>query len=214
MRILLVIVPMLVAACRVAPHPVPRTASNAAVPAPPEPAPAATHPFGANGETERRIRAQQQYIEALMSQNDALAARLCAPDPAAGADAVKPDAAGRSEAPAPPRQRREETMHAPNADGMIDLTLDAPMSPGQSVNPFSVRTVPADSAREITIRIGGVIIGTVSCAVINDRLLAVGESLESLIIDRIEPDAVILRRESQRLRLPVSGKAVRVRMPL
>ena len=51
-------------------------------------------------------------------------------------------------------------------------------------------------------------------AVINDRLMEAGETIESLTVERIEPDAVVCRYEDKWLRLPVAEKPVRVRMAL
>jgi hypothetical protein len=47
-----------------------------------------------------------------------------------------------------------------------------------------------------------------------DRLVQAGETIESLAVERIEPDAVLLRHSGRLLRLPVTEKATRVRLPL
>ncbi len=167
------------------------------------------------------MRQQAQYIEALISQNEALAARLHAapetpsyPSPVARA-LMKPlsPPAGVAEAPAP--KPVEPPMLTPNADGIIDLAaaLVTP-KPDEPVNPFSVRSVPAGSVREVTLQVGGIVAGPVTCAVINDRLVQTGDTIESLAIERIDSDAVVLKHGTQRLRLPVGGKNLRVRLPI
>ena len=103
----------------------------------------------------------------------------------------------------------------PNADGVIDLAaVTADTKPGEPVNPFAVRTMSAESVREVTLHVSGILAGAVPCAIINDRPVQAGETVESLLLERIEPDAVWLRFAGRRLRLPASEKPVRVRLPL
>jgi type II secretory pathway component PulC len=68
--------------------------------------------------------------------------------------------------------------------------------------------------REVSLQVGGIAAGPMACAVINDRLVQVGEIIESLAVERIEPDAVLLRHSGKLLRLPVAEKPTRVRLPL
>ena len=82
------------------------------------------------------------------------------------------------------------------------------------MNPFTVRTVPPEAMREVTLHVGGIVAGPIPCAVVNDRLVQVGELIESLAVERIEADAVLLRHSGRLLRLPVSEKSTRVRLPL
>jgi hypothetical protein len=182
------------------------------------PAPAATAAL------EQKLRQQTQVIEALISQNEALATRLAQAGgtaaPALGASAAPP--AGGAilppvssppvSPPTPPGAG--EPMLTPNADGVIDLAAASTPTTGAPVNPFTVRTQPGDGSREVTLRIGGVVAGPTPCAVINDRLLQSGDVIESLAIEHIEPDAVVLRRDGLRMRLRVSDQAVHLRMPL
>ncbi len=108
-----------------------------------------------------------------------------------------------------------EPTLTPNADNVIDLVA-AVMSEksGEPANPFTVRTVPPEAMREVSLQIGGIVVGPLACAVINDRLVQVGEIVESLAVERIAPDAVWLRHSGKLLRLPVAEKATRVRLPL
>lgn len=168
---------------------------------------------------EQRIRQQAQYIEALISQNDALTAKVTA---AIGATPPPPTVIPLPPPPAPlPRPAQvplpppSEPTLTPNADNVIDLVaFVAAEKPGEPVNPFTVRTVPPEAMREVTVQVGGIVAGPMACAVINDRLVQVGEIIESLAVERIEVDAVLLRHSGRLLRLPVAEKATRVRLPL
>jgi hypothetical protein len=86
--------------------------------------------------------------------------------------------------------------------------------PGEPVNPFTVRTVPPEAMREVSVHVGGIVAGPAACAVVNDRLVQAGETIESLAVERIEPDAVLLRHSGRLLRLPVTEQPTRVRLPL
>jgi type II secretory pathway component PulC len=116
--------------------------------------------------------------------------------------------------PLSPALPPEPTL-TPNADNVIDLVaFVVSEKPGEPVNPFTVRTVPPEAMREVTLHVGGIVAGPMACAVINDRLVQVGEIIESLAVERIEPDAVLLRHSGRLLRLPVAEKSTRVRLPL
>ena len=107
------------------------------------------------------------------------------------------------------------TWLAPNAEGVIDLVAASLRDqPGEPVNPFAVRNGSAEAGREVALQVSGIMSGTVPCAVINGRLVQTGESVESLTVERIEPDTVWLQYAGQRLRLPVSEQPARVRLPL
>lgn len=201
MKYLLFFAGMLLAGCQTAL--LPPAEPRPIVAAPPSPTPAEPDRI-----LERKLRQQAQVIEALISQNDALAARL-------GQTPRKVEATSRATLAVVPASEpaKSEPYLSPNADGVIDLTATN-ADKGEDVNPFAVRKVPADATREVALHVGGIIAGPTKCAVINDRLVQAGEAIESLTVERIEPDAVYLRREGQRLRLPVSGSTVRVRMAL
>ena len=183
------------------------------------PSPTVMPPPPASAGLEQRIRQQAQYIEALISQNDALTAKLTAGN---GATPPPPTVIPLPPTPAPlPRPAQvpppppSEPTLAPNADNVIDLVaFVVAEKPGEPVNPFTVRTVPPDAMREVTLHVGGIVAGPMACAVINDRLVQVGEIIESLAVERIEVDAVLLRHSGRLLRLPVAEKSTRVRLPL
>lgn len=123
----------------------------------------------------------------------------------------------RPVATASPRTTQLSTEPAilPNADGLIDLVaLLTPLREGDEVNPFAVRTLPPDAVREITLHVRGVIHGASPCALINHRAVLPGESTESLNLTAVESDAVLIRHAGRLLRLPVSEKPVRIRLPL
>jgi hypothetical protein len=49
---------------------------------------------------------------------------------------------------------------------------------------------------------------------VNGRPIQAGDTVESLFVVRVEPDAVLLRHEEQLIRLPVSAKPARLRVAL
>ena len=178
----------------------------------------ATMPAPASAGLEQKIRQQAQYIEALISQNDALTAKLAATNGATPPPTtVIPLPADPAPVPlsSPMSPPPPEATLTPNADNVIDLVaVIVAEKPGEPVNPFMVRTVPPEAMREVTLHVGGIVAGPIACAVINDRLVQVGDVIESLAIERIEPDAVLLRHSGRLLRLPVTEKLTRVRLPL
>ncbi|MST93698.1 MAG: hypothetical protein EXS33_00230 [Pedosphaera sp.] len=188
----------------------------------PNPRPVTTMPLAPlNPALELKIRQQAQYIEALLSQNDALAAKFIASPATPAGPAVAVMAPEPSPPPNPPpvpppaQAASVEPTLMPNADGVIDLAaVTADTKPGEPVNPFAVRIASAESVREVTLHVSGILAGAVPCAIINDRPVQAGETVESLLLERIEPDAVWLRFAGHRLRLPASEKPARVRLPL
>lgn len=207
------------AGCQSSPPPIALPAPAKAMP-PFRPVPSlpVVVPASASTGLDLKIRQQAQYIEALISQNDALAAKLAAtntatPPPTAVTPPPPEPASLPRPAPVPPPPAEPTLM--PNADNVIDLAaFVVTAKPGEPVNPFTVRAVPPESMREVTVHVGGIVAGPVACAIINDRLVQVGETVESLVVERIEADAVFLRHSGRLLRLPVSEKSARVRLPL
>lgn len=170
---------------------------------------------------EPRSRQQAQIIEALQSQNEALAAQLAALQTATESKPT-PVAAEPATAGAPPPVRavlpeapETDSALAPNAEGLIDLAGIGRAGPAdEPVNPFAVRTIPADQTREVTLRVGGIILGATPSALVNNRLVQAGDRIEAFSVERIETDAVLVRAGAHLLRLPVSTVAARVRLPL
>ena len=244
-------------------------------PSPPPPAQPAAAPAPASADLEQKIRQQAQYIEALISQNDALTAKLAAADMASASPAnvtplpppltpllsdapsseptplqsepaplqseptsLSPEPSPLSPEPKPlprpaalpppappllpaalppnlPPALPPEPTLTPNADNVIDLVaVVVAERPGEPVNPFTVRTVPPEATREVTLHVGGIISGPITCAVINDRLVQIGDTIESLAVERIDAGAVLLRHSGRLLRLPIAAKSIRVRLPL
>lgn len=207
-------------------------------PTPPEPvtpvpkaAPVAPPPTvaPASAELEHRLTRQSRLMAALIEQNDVLGEKLRLAEKAPAPTAVTPPPAGpTSGAPlplvptpvatpslvAPPVEPAPELpLHTPNADGLIDLT--ATTGPiGAAVNPFALRSGATETRREITLLVQGIAAGPNACALINERMCEPGDTVESLRVDRIEPDAVTLRGEAFRLRIPPTDQPVRVRLPL
>ena len=187
----------------------------------PEPVPVVTAPTAPVPTTlpyEQKIRQQAQFIEALLSQNDALTTRLATPvAPPPESKPVPVPAPGAAPAVANPvaTESAPESPLMPNAEGVSDLVaVSLAAKPGDTVNPFAVRVVPPESVREITVLVSGIVAGPKLCAVLNGRLVQAGDSVESLDVERVETDAILVRHSGRLLRLPVSEKPVRLRLPL
>lgn len=168
-----------------------------------------------------RSRQQAQLIEALINQNEALADRLAALQ---SASTVTP--AGPAPAPvalqatpaapaAGPGSAAPEPTIAPNAEGVIDLAaIEQADSAGEPVNPFALRAAAGDKTREVSLLVGGIILGKSPCAVVNERLVQAGDTIDGLTVERIEAGAVVVRAGAHRLRLPVSPAPTRVKLAL
>lgn len=174
---------------------------------------------------EKKLTHQAQLIEALMSQNDALTARLSAtpalppeaPKPVVSRPAVEPEPSRATTPPTPPAAiaapAEVATLVTPNADGLVDLTVTNSVD-ADAGNPFTVRRLASDPAREVTLHVAGIITGRTPSALINDRLMQAGDVVETLTVERIERDAVVLRHQNHLLRLPIAEKPARVRLAL
>lgn len=194
----------------VRPQPVPTVA-----PMPPA-RPAITPP-------DQKSRQQAQLIEALINQNEALMARLGA---LPAGEATAPTASEAVAVAAPlspvvptvasiPVPAAADPVITPNAEGIIDLSaIELTGNADEPVNPFAVRAAPGEKSREVSLLVGGIILGKTPCAMVNERLLQAGDSLEGFLVERIEAGAVILRLGAHRLRLPVSTTPARVKLPL
>lgn len=159
---------------------------------------------------------QRRHIEALIAQNEALANRVreleTQPKPAVIMPRETPPSAlvAPATVPTSPEPASEAAL-VPNAEGVLDLTA---VRAGDEANPFAVRTLPPESVREIALRVGGIVRGPSPCALINGRPVQAGDRVESLDVVRIEPAAVLLRHGAELLRLPLTEKPVRLRLPL
>ncbi len=172
-------------------------------------------------ELQEKALRQQQHIRALIAQNEALHGRVREletppPVPAEPVAADKTAAPPVAEAgPVHPADRPLSELTGvltPNADGVIDLAALATQS--EETNPFAVRSLPADAVREITLHLSGLIQGATPCALVNGRPVEPGETVETLTLVRIEPEAAVFRHGPHLLRLPVAEKPVRLRLAL
>lgn len=116
------------------------------------------------------------------------------------------------ETPSPPPLL--EPALAPNAEGIIDLALALPPAVAEGDNPFAVRRSGVAPTREVTLHVAGLVGGANPCALINERLVQVGEIIETLLVVQLEDRSVLLRAGDQLLRVPVSADGVRIRLPL
>lgn len=192
----------------VRPQPVPTVASM------PPARPASTPP-------DQKSRQQAQLIEALINQNEALTARLAALPAVPATTPTASDAVAAPPSPVVPTAASvpvpatADPAITPNAEGIIDLAaIELTGSADEPVNPFAVRTAPGEKSREMSLLVGGIILGKTPCAMVNERLLQAGDSLEGFMVERIEAGAVIIRFGAHRLRLPVSTTPARVKLSL
>ena len=175
---------------------------------------------------EQQVKQQRQTIEALVSQIDALTAKLQAAEVKFKTEIVAAKETPRAESlpvrvmpSAPvlpvivPPAVTPVAFVTPNADGVIDLTV-VTASSADLTNPFAVRHLPSDAVREITLRIGGIVGAPTPGALVNERLMLTGDAIESLTLERCEPDAAIFRSGDHQLRLPINAQPVRVRLAL
>ncbi len=210
-------------AAPVAPLPVPAPVAtvrpqpaSTTIPTTPPPRPILTMP-------EPKSRQQAQLIEALIDQNDALTARLAAlpPAPAAApavpapASVATPQPTAVPLTPIVPAPVATDSTITPNADGVIDLTaVEHTSAADEPINPFAVRATPSEKVREVSLLVGGIIMGAAPCAMVNERLVQAGDHLERFVVEQIDADAVIVRFGGHRLRLPVSTVPTRVKLTL
>ncbi|MBL9219054.1 MAG: hypothetical protein JNG82_11235 [Opitutaceae bacterium] len=202
MRTSLFLCLLALAGCQSAPQPVAPVSPPVAAPAPiPERADPAVR--------------QRRHIEALIAQNEALGSRVreleAQPKPVTASAPPSPVQASAMVPTAPLPEPVNEPALMPNAEGLLDLTA---VRIGDEANPFAVRTLPPESVREIALRVGGIVRGPSPCALINGRPVQAGDRIESLDVVRIEPAAVLLRHGAELLRLPLTEKPVRLRLPL
>ena len=203
---------LILAGCQSAPAVSPAASSPSVTP---EPIPVTPSGPPVPSQLERKVRQQAQYIDALLSQNSALAAKLAATPQPPAATAVTPPApvslSPVAGAPAAPSSVvAGEPALSPHADGIIDLTVAT--TTGEPVNPFVGRRGAGEGTREVLLHVAGIIAGPRACAVINERLAQAGDTVESFTVEHIDPDAVTLRHAAGRLRLPLAEKPVRVRV--
>ena len=160
------------------------------------------------------LRRQRQLVEALMSQNEALQIMLReAPRPLAPPE--PPVALGSEPRPPSPPESvppiaEPTNFLMPNADGVIDLVAAAVLAAGETINPFELRQ-PATAGEETVLTIQGVVRGEHPCALVNDRVMTIGDQLDGLRLQRIETETLFFVVDEFTLRVPVNEGPVRVR---
>lgn len=108
--------------------------------------------------------------------------------------------------------RSVESILTPNADGVIDLAAPEQSLIDDDANPFAVRAQGPGAIREISLRVGGVFAGPSAGALVNDRPMLIGETVESFDLVRVESDAAVFRAGTRLLRVPVNAKPSFVRL--
>ncbi|MBS0661675.1 MAG: general secretion pathway protein GspB [Verrucomicrobia bacterium] len=204
---LLLITLLLAAGCQAAPRSKPVAVAPPAV------------PVHAASDAEAKLAEARRFIGALLEQNDVLRAQLrsAAAADSSGPAEMAPNLAGTETLAAPsgakpPDPLPDLPLALPNPEGIIDLAVLAHPADA-TVNPFTLRASAADPRREVGLLVQGLCAGPNASALINDRVVQVGDAVESLTVERIEPDAVILRTEGYRLKLVAAEKPTRVRLP-
>ncbi len=175
-------------------------------------------PVVANDDAAKLAEARR-FIAALTEENDVLREQLkVAETPNLHVLAASVPVTPPAEAPMPvaaPREREplpDLPLVVPNAEGLIDLAGLA--HPAEApVNPFTVRAGPSDPKKELNLLVQGTCTGPEPVALINDRVYHEGEAVETLQLERIDPEAVTLRWEGHRLKLAAAEKPARVRLP-
>lgn len=210
-------------AAPVAPLPAPVPVKTVRPQPAPTIAPATPLPRPIPTASEPKYRQQAQLIEALIDQNDALTARLTAMQatPPAAPAIPTPDSVTPTQpiavpmTPIVPAPVADDSTITPNADGVIDLVaVEHAGTTDEPVNPFAVRATPNEKAREVSLLVGGIIMGAAPCAMVNERLVQSGDHIERFVVEQIAADALIVRFGGRRLRLPVSTVPTRVKLPL
>ena len=172
-------------------------------------------------DAEAKLAEARKFIGALIEQNDVLREQLrvaleshpqLAAETAAPAPVVAAPAPIAGVAPQAQEKSPDLPLATPNAEGLIDLAslahpADVP------VNPFTLRASASDPKRELSLLVQGLSSGPNASALINDRVYQVGDSIESLKLERIDPDTVTLRTDAHRIKLTAAEKPTRVRLP-
>lgn len=161
-------------------------------------------------DSEARLQHQRYVIDALLSQQEAWQAQAA---PARQPEERKPMRflPKKAEVSAIPPTERPALFLQPDSGGIIDLTALGKKATDESNNPFVVAPA-AIPTREVTVSVQGVLPGPNPSAIVNDRPLEVGESLESLRLVRVDADAAFFSVGEQQMRMPL-GRPVRVRLP-
>ena len=196
------------------------------------------HPDATPAEIAAYMHKAQRAIAALTEQNETLFARVqelekapatTSPLPTAGSPTIAPVAPSPGVGPAaaassfpvpqpavgvPSSEAVQFNMVYPNSDNAIELDPRLFEGAGAaSSNPFVQLFQPAVTLRDVDLLVSAAFPGPNPSAVLNDRSLGVGEMFEGLAIHAIEPDRVILRRDTFLLVCPVSEKKLKLRLP-
>jgi hypothetical protein len=179
---------------------------------------------------EETIRRQKLILKALAEHNDTLTAKLKAVEPETAAELAPPIFVGAAEAPRreepdtppspaavlpPPPLPDNAVVQTPDRDGRIDLTVTDASQKSTLPNPFAVR-MPKDEAtnsvREIVLNVQGIFGGATPSALINDRVCAIGDRVESFQIVHIAADSLLLSADEGLvfIKLPLGTTALRL----
>lgn len=134
------------------------------------------------------------------------------PSPPAETTIVTPTPASPTASPHEAAPSELVPALTPNFDGLVDLTAPLANLEPDEVNPFAVRAIAATPPREIKLLVSGLVGGPTPGTIINGLPLKVGDPIESLVLERVEAESVLLRSGERRVRLPVSTTTYRLRL--
>lgn len=102
----------------------------------------------------------------------------------------------------------------PNTEGVIEISgaLFSALDGGVQ-NPFLQQYRGDATARELTITVAGIVLGPQPTTVLNGKVYAIGDHIESFLIAAIQQDLVVLRWENFVLQIPLQERPVVVRYP-
>lgn len=182
------------------------------------------HPEPTETEVAALAFRSERAIQALTEENERLRAERKTPSKSSAASAAKatgpapvsagPGAARQTDSVGAPSDDESLNTLAPNADYTIELDPHFLTPPAVTVdNPFIQLYQPPVKLHDIDLIVSATLPGPKPSAVLNDEPYSVGDKFGDLIVYRIEPDKVYLRKDSFLLACPVSAKVLKLRLP-
>lgn len=176
------------------------------------------HPDPTETEIAALVVRSQRAISALTEENERLlnqVQELQKPPKAAPA----PLPAARASDSATAATERDDggdrlNLITPSPDYVIELDPNFFLTPSPTTNnPFVQLYQPPVVFRELSLVISAAVPGPTPSAVINGEPYSVGDRLEGLTVQKIEPDTVYLRKDAFLLACPVSERTLKLRLP-
>lgn len=157
---------------------------------------------------ERKLRLQDRWLAALIEQNELLTAQSASPPPGA-ASPTPPTSAIIVPPPPPmvatPEPKLDVPILEPNAEGVVDARR-------RDANPTG--SSPETASRDISLQVQGLIGGPAPSALINGRIYALGDSVDTLRLEYVGSSSLLLRGTVFAVRLAPSPIPQRIRVSL